>query len=124
MAQKIEHSILPLVWVLTPIFFVYVGLQLNLKAVDFTDGGFWAMSTVIFLVAFVGKVISGFFVTRKFKEALLIGFSMLPRGEVGLIFAEVGRQSGAYDDFMYAVVIFVVAATTLVSPILLKLVAR
>ncbi len=124
MAQKVEHTILPLVWVLTPIFFVYVGLQLNLRAIDFTDGRFWLASSLILMVAVVGKVISGFFVSRSTREAMLIGFSMLPRGEVGLIFAEVGRQTGLYDDFLYAVIIFVVAITTLSAPLLLKAVAK
>ncbi len=123
MTDKIEDSIDELVWVLTPVFFVYVGLQLNLKAIDFSNPEFWIASTIIFIVAFLGKVISGFFVTRNVKEALLIGFSMLPRGEVGLIFAEVGRQTGIYDDFLYAVIIFVVALTTLISPIVLRIIA-
>ncbi len=45
---------------------------------------------------------------------------MLPRGEVGLIFAEFGRISGIYDNNLYAVIIFVVALTTLIAPIALK----
>ncbi|MFN3976317.1 MAG: cation:proton antiporter [Aquificaceae bacterium] len=124
MAHKIEHTIMPLVWVLTPIFFVYVGLQLNLKAIDFTSERFWLLSFLILIVAIVGKVISGFFVKVPLKEKLLIGFSMLPRGEVGLIFAEFGKQSGLYDDLLYAVVIFVVAITTLMAPVVLKVLAR
>ncbi|MCX8164230.1 MAG: cation:proton antiporter [Aquificaceae bacterium] len=124
MAQKVEHTIMPLMWVMTPIFFVYVGLQLNLKAIDFTSPKFWVLSLLILLVAVVGKVISGFFVRGSMNEKLLIGFSMLPRGEVGLIFAEFGRQSGLYDDTLYAVVIFVVAVTTLMAPIILKVLAR
>jgi len=124
MAEKVEHSILPLVWVLTPIFFVYVGLQLNLKAIDFTSAKFWTLALLLTLVAIVGKVISGFFVRVPLREKLLIGFSMLPRGEVGLIFAEFGRQAKVYDDTLYAVVIFVVAITTLMSPIALKILAR
>ncbi|MFN7065466.1 MAG: cation:proton antiporter [Aquificaceae bacterium] len=123
-AQKIEHTIMPLVWVLTPIFFVYVGLQLNLRAIDFTSGCFWAMSILILMVAIVGKAMSGFFVKAPLRERLLIGFSMLPRGEVGLIFAEFGRQSGLYDSTLYAVIIFVVATTTLMAPLILKLLAR
>ncbi|MDW8096297.1 MAG: cation:proton antiporter, partial [Aquificaceae bacterium] len=124
MAYKVEHTIMPLMWVMTPIFFVYVGLQLNLKAIDFTSPKFWVLSSLILLVAIFGKVISGFFVKGSMREKLLIGFSMLPRGEVGLIFAEFGRQSGIYDDMLYAVVIFVVAVTTLVAPVILKVLAK
>lgn len=124
MAHKIENTIRPLVWVLTPIFFVYVGLQINLKAIDFSSLMFWKLSVLLLFVAIFGKVISGFFVKGFFKEKLLIGFSMLPRGEVGLIFAEFGRQARLYDDTLYAVVIFVVASTTLMSPVFLKLLVR
>ncbi|MCS6998709.1 MAG: cation:proton antiporter [Aquificaceae bacterium] len=124
MAHKVEHTIMPLMWVMTPIFFVYVGLQLNLKAIDFTSPKFWLLSLLILLVAVVSKVISGFFVRGSMREKLLIGFSMLPRGEVGLIFAEFGRQGGIYDHTLYAVVIFVVAVTTLIAPLLLKVLAR
>ncbi len=124
MAKKIEHSILPLVWVLTPIFFVYVGLNLNLRAIDFTSTGFWTMALIITVVAIVGKVFSGFLVSKNTKERLLIGFSMLPRGEVGLIFAEFGRQARLYDDTLYAVIIFVVAVTTLMAPLILKILSR
>lgn len=118
--HKIEESLNPLIWLFTPIFFVYVGLQLNLKAIDFTSGYFWLMSFVIFLVAFATKLSAGFFIKGTLKEKLSVGFSMLPRGEVGLIFAEFGRLSGIYDNTTYAVIIFVVALTTLLSPIILK----
>lgn len=48
---------------------------------------------------------------------------MLPRGEVGLIFAEIGKQSKLFDDLLYAVIIFVVAFTTLIAPLILKALA-
>jgi Kef-type K+ transport system membrane component KefB len=105
---------------MTPIFFVFVGLQLNLRAIDFSQGAFWIFSSLLFIVAVLGKVVSGFFVKGSVHERLLIGFSMLPRGEVGLIFAEFGRMSRIYDDLLYAVIIFVVAMTTLMSPLMLK----
>ncbi|MCS6955205.1 MAG: cation:proton antiporter, partial [Candidatus Calescibacterium sp.] len=50
----------------------------------------------------------------------MIGFSMLPRGEVGLIFAEFGRQAKIFNDLLYAVIIFVVLITTFLAPVVLK----
>lgn len=124
MVDKIEQSIHPLVYVLTPIFFVSIGLSLNLKAIDFSSLEFWKMSIVLLFIGIVGKVLSGLFIkTSSFKEKLLIGFSMLPRGEVGLIFAEIGKQSKLFDDLVYAVIIFVVAFTTLMAPLTLKYLA-
>lgn len=118
--HKIEESLNPLIWLFTPIFFVYVGLQINLRAIDFTSPKFWILSFVLLLVAILTKLIAGFFVKGSRKEKLSIGLSMLPRGEVGLIFAEFGRISGIYDDNLYAVIIFVVALTTLIAPVALK----
>lgn len=124
MVDKIESSIHPLVYVLTPIFFVSIGLSLNLREIDFSSIDFWKMSVVLLVIAVAGKVMAGFFIKAKLEEKLMIGFSMLPRGEVGLIFAEIGRQSKLFDDLLYAVIIFVVAFTTLIAPVILKLIAR
>ena len=118
--NKIEESLNPLIWLFTPIFFVYVGLQINLKAIDFSSLHFWVLSAVLFVVALITKLIAGIFVKGTRKEKLSVGFSMLPRGEVGLIFAEFGRISGIYDSTLYAVIIFVVALTTLIAPLALK----
>ncbi|MGC8852068.1 MAG: cation:proton antiporter, partial [Hydrogenobacter sp.] len=124
MAHKIEHAITPLVWVLTPIFFVYVGLEINLRVIDLSSGTLWFMSLIILIVAILGKVLSGFVIRVSLKEKLLVGFSMLPRGEVGLIFAELGRQSGIFNSTVYAMMVFVIAITTFLSPIALKVLLR
>jgi Kef-type K+ transport system membrane component KefB len=124
MAHKIEQTITPLTWVLTPVFFVYVGLELNLRVIDLSSSTFWFMSLLTLMVAVVGKVVAGFIIKGNLKEKLLVGFSMLPRGEVGLIFAELGRQSGVFDPLVYAVMVFVIAITTFLSPIALKVLLR
>ncbi len=123
LTDKIEHSLRPLQWTLTPIFFVSVGLALNLKAIDFTLPRFWVLSGILLFVALLGKLIAGFMIRGSFREKLLTGLSMIPRGEVGLIFAEFGRLSRLFDEMLYAVMIFVVGLTTLVAPFLLKWVA-
>ncbi|ADC89404.1 sodium/hydrogen exchanger [Thermocrinis albus DSM 14484] len=124
MAHKIEESIIPLVWVFSPIFFVYVGLELNLKAVDILSGQFWKYAVPIAVVALVSKLVAGALSGRNMRERFLIGLAMLPRGEVGLIFAELGRRGGIYDDLMYAVIVFVVALTTLISPLALRYIEK
>ncbi|MEN3014713.1 MAG: cation:proton antiporter [bacterium] len=123
-AEKVEHSILPLIWLFTPVFFVFIGLQVNLKAINFGSYEFWVLSFVIGLVAIVSKVIAGFFVNVSFREKLMIGFSMLPRGEVGLIFAEFGRQAKIFNDLLYAVIIFVVLITTFIAPFALRQISK
>lgn len=118
--HKIEESLSPLIWLFTPIFFVYVGLQINLKAIDFTSFEFWSMSILLSIVAIVSKLSCGLLVKGSMKEKISIGLSMLPRGEVGLIFAEFGRLSGIFNNTIYAVIIFTVALTTFLSPLVLK----
>ncbi|MDQ7037653.1 MAG: cation:proton antiporter [Aquificota bacterium] len=122
--HKVEEGILPLVWVVAPIFFVSVGLALNLKAIDFSSPDFWVLSLSLIAVAVLGKVLSGFVIKGTLREKLSVGISMMPRGEVGLIFAEFGRSFKAIDDVGYAVVVFVVAVTTLIAPVLLKITLR
>ncbi|MGC9081315.1 cation:proton antiporter [Sulfurihydrogenibium sp.] len=124
MTSKIEHSIEPLIFVLTPIFFVYVGLSLNLKMIDFSSLAFWKLALSLLFIAILGKVLAGFLIKASLKEKLLIGFSMLPRGEVGLIFAEIGKNAKLFNDLIYAVIIFVVAFTTLIAPLVLKMLVK
>lgn len=118
--EKVEHSILPLIWLFTPVFFVFIGLQVNLKSINFASLDFWILTIIIAIVAIVSKVLAGFFINVSFRERLMVGFSMLPRGEVGLIFAEFGRQAKIYNDLLYAVVIFVVLLTTFIAPLALR----
>jgi Kef-type K+ transport system membrane component KefB len=124
MRNKIEETIMPLVWVLTPIFFVSVGLQMNLRAINLFSLNFWYLTFLILIIAIFGKVISGFLIKGSFREKVLTGFAMLPRGEVGLIFAEIGKKANIYNDLLYAVIIFVVAITTFLAPIFLKLIVK
>lgn len=124
MAEIIEKTLRPLVWVLTPIFFVYVGLQLNLRAIDFSSSEFWIHSLLFLIIAIAGKIISGFFCERKVSGKTFDRiFNASPR-RGRLIFAEFGRISRIYDDLLYAIIIFVVAMTTLISPLMLKVLAR
>lgn len=118
--EKVEHSILPLIWLFTPVFFVFIGLQVNLKSINFASLDFWILTIIIAIIAIVSKVFAGFFINVSFRERLMVGFSMLPRGEVGLIFAEFGRQAKIYNDLLYAVVIFVVLLTTFIAPLALR----
>ena len=119
--EKIERAITPIIQIFTPIFFVTVGLSVNLKVIDFTSTHFWLMSLSFFMIATIGKYIGAFLVnTKSFVYKSLIGISMVPRGEVGLIFAEIGRVNGILDNEIYAVLIFVIVLTTVLPPFILK----
>ncbi|WP_309499929.1 cation:proton antiporter [Sulfurovum sp.] len=119
--EKIKNAITPIAQMFTPIFFVMVGLSMNLRVIDFTSGKFWSLALFFLFIAVAGKYM-GAFLLRKTSvlHKALIGISMIPRGEVGLIFAEVGRLNGILDNEIYAVLIFVIIITTIAPPFLLK----
>lgn len=119
--EKVKSSITPIAQMFTPIFFVMVGLSMNLRVIDFASAKFWYLALTFLFIAVIGKYIGVFFLrkTNALKKAL-IGISMIPRGEVGLIFAEVGRLNGILDNHIYAVLIFVIIVTTIAPPFLLK----
>lgn len=119
--EKVKNAITPIAQMFTPIFFVMVGLSMNLKVIDFTSTRFWTLAFVFLVIAILGKYMGAFLLkdTNALKKAL-IGISMIPRGEVGLIFAEVGRVNGILDDEIYAVLIFVIIITTIAPPFILK----
>ena len=119
--EKVKSAISPIAQMFTPIFFVMVGLSMNLRVIDFSSTKFWSLALVFLFIAIVGKYMGAFLLrnTSALNKAL-IGISMIPRGEVGLIFAEVGRVNGILDNEIYAVLIFVIIVTTVVPPFLLK----
>jgi len=124
-ADEVERDMKPIVQLFTPIFFVTVGLSLDLREVDWTSAFIWVFSLSIAFVAIAGKIAGGYLLFREhWLMRTAVGMSMVPRGEVGLIFAELGRASGTFDDATYAGVVLVVAYTTLFSPFWIKLFYR
>lgn len=119
--QEVKRDMTPIIQMFTPIFFVMVGLSVDLSVIDFTSTTFWIMSLSFILLAFISKFIAAFFIYQKcFMNNAIIGMSMIPRGEVGLIFAEMGRVNGALPNDIYAMLIFVIIITTIIPPFLLK----
>ncbi len=119
--EKLENQMKPLVYLFTPIFFVTVGLSMNLKEIDFSSEIFWFLTAILITVAVLGKVIGAFLIRNMTTlRRLIIGISMVPRGEVGLIFAELGRSTKIFSNEIYSVLVFVVVITTLIPPFLLK----
>jgi Kef-type K+ transport system membrane component KefB len=124
LSERIEASTKPIIDLFVPIFFVVVGVSINFKAIDFSDGRLWLIAAILTPLAMIGKVVSGVWVRGGFRTKALTGISMIPRGEEGLVFAQAGKSSGIFNDAIYAVVVFTVALTTLAAPLLLKAMAR
>jgi Kef-type K+ transport system membrane component KefB len=106
-----------------PIFFVGVGLSANARDIHGSDG---LLLVVIFLVACVSKVLGcglgALLGGEPARSALQIGTGMISRGEVGLIVATVGLSKGLIKTDVYSIIVLTVLATTLVTPLLLRIV--
>jgi len=119
-ARRIEAQMRPIVQLFTPIFFVYVGLSLNLREIDWGSAFIWQFSSTLLAAAVVGKVAGVYLIKVPWTARWMIGLSMIPRGEVGLIFAELGRVSGIFNNEVYAGMIIVIAISTLLPPFALQ----
>jgi len=124
LAEKIEEGMKPIIELFVPIFFVMVGVSINFRVIDVGSSAFWNFALALTVIAIIGKLVSGLWVSGGWNKKLSTGIAMVPRGEVGLIFAEVGRRSNIFDDSIYAVIVFVVAFTTLLAPLALRYVMR
>ncbi len=119
-AERIEIQLKPILYLFTPIFFVYVGLSLNLRAIDWGSPFIWSFSLGMLLVALAGKMVGALVIKGNWAMRGIVGLAMIPRGEVGLIFAELGRVSGIFNNEIYAGLIIVIAITTLLPPLVMK----
>ncbi|MBI5327396.1 MAG: cation:proton antiporter [Deltaproteobacteria bacterium] len=106
---------------LVPIFFVLTGMQVRVEA--FLNPKIILISSVIFVVAVLSKVIAGY-VAGKGLNRLAIGVGMVPRGEVGLIFANIGKGLGIMDDAVFSAIVMVIMLTTLITPPILTAVFK
>ena len=113
----IKELVAPLEAILAPLFFVLIGIQVKLES--FMNGSVLLMAFALIVAAILGKLLSGLGANRK-DDRLLIGFGMIPRGEVGLVFASIGRTLDVLSDELFAAIILMIIVTTLLAPMLLK----
>ena len=126
--KELEQQVIPVADILVPVFFVCVGAKTDLSVLNPTvpsnrEG--LIIATFLIVVAILGKVITGFTVFgNPDLNKLAIGVGMIPRGEVGLVFAGVGSASGALSEATEAAIIVMVISTTFIAPPLLRLVFK
>ena len=122
--KELDQQIIPIADILVPIFFVSVGSKvdlsvLNPSSADNRQG--LVIAAFLIVVAIIGKIITGWAVFGKEKiNRLAIGIGMIPRGEVGLVFAGIGAASGVLDKPLQAAIIIMVILTTFIAPPLLR----
>ena len=116
---------IPSYLIFLPVFFASVGLKVTLGGMD---ASIWIFAIILLVIAILSKVV-GCGLGAKIcgctgKEAFQVGIGMISRGEVALIVAQKGYASGMLDDVLFAPIVLVVIVTTLITPILLKLVMK
>ena len=104
--------------VFIPVFFLQIGIDTEIGKF-FQTHVLW-VAAVLSVVAIGGKLVAGFGAVGTNTDRLLIGMGMIPRGEVGLIFATIGVSVGVFHEDLYAVVLLVVLVTTVIAPPLLR----
>ncbi len=116
--HKLESFVSPIAAVFAPVFFVRTGM--NVKLAGF-DASTLLLALVLTVTAVIGKLASGLGVRAKSADRLTIGLGMMPRGEVGLIFADAGARiapggTPLFSAGVYAALVAAVFATTLIGP--------
>jgi Kef-type K+ transport system membrane component KefB len=108
---------------LSPFFFFAIGSRLNLQLFS---GNILIAAVVISALAIISKLLGcGLPVAKDgWNTVIQVGVGMMPRGEVALIVALVGLQSGIVTQSTYAIVVFMTAVTTLLAPPILRIVFR
>ncbi|HAY34881.1 MAG TPA: cation:proton antiporter [Ignavibacteria bacterium] len=115
-SKSVKNVIEPIEAIFAPVFFVIMGLQVDLSV--FLDTDILLVSLLLTLAAVIGKFGCGIF--AKGMDKKIIGIGMIPRGEVGLIFASIGKSLGVLDNAMFSSIIIVVILTTFITPPALK----
>ena len=121
--RSLDELIQPIASFLVPIFFVLMGMRIDLAS--FARPGILGLSAILTLAAVAGKLVCSLAVIRPGMDRLSIGIGMVPRGEVGLIFANLGlslKLAGKplLDAGLYSAIVVMIILTTLMTPPALK----
>ncbi len=116
----IEERVRPVSDLFVPIFFVSIGMKVDPRVLNPFGDGTLGVALVLTVVAVLSKLAAGLAVYQRGVRRWAVGVGMVPRGEVGLIFAGIGLSSMVIDETLYAAVVVMVMLTTFVTPPWLK----
>jgi Kef-type K+ transport system membrane component KefB len=117
-SDRITRELAPVGHLFIPVFFLQIGIDAKVEA--FFDPTVLGIGAALFAVAVAGKIVAAVGAAGSPGDKRLIGLGMIPRGEVGLIFATIGLREAILDKDQYAALLLVVLATTLLAPPLLR----
>lgn len=121
--RELEDLIHPIAAILVPVFFVLMGVRTDLKS--FMQPGLLTLAAALTIAAIIGKQVCSFGVLAKGIDRVTVGIGMVPRGEVGLIFANIGlgltlAGERILSESIFSAVVLMVIVTTLITPPALK----
>ena len=116
----IEERLRPVADLFVPIFFVSIGLKVDPRMLNPFGEGAFGFAVLLSAVAVASKLAAGLAVYQRGVRRWAVGVGMVPRGEVGLIFAGIGLSTAVIDERVYAAVVVMVVVTTFISPPWLK----
>ncbi|MFM7270514.1 MAG: cation:proton antiporter [Actinomycetes bacterium] len=116
--ERIQRELAPVGHLFIPVFFLGIGIQVDVAS--FAKGPVLGIAAVLLVVGVIGKLVSALGAAGARGDKWLMGIGMIPRGEVGLIFATIGLTAGVLTRDLYAALLLVVLVTTVLAPPLLK----
>ena len=117
-SERIQRELAPLSHIFVPVFFLEIGAQADIGSM--IKPSVLGLAATMAVIAIAGKVVAGWAAVGTSSDRLLVGLGMIPRGEVGLIFATIGREAGVLNNDLYAALLLVVLVSTLITPPLLR----
>jgi Na+:H+ antiporter len=118
-SERIQRELAPVGHLFIPVFFLQIGIDAQID--DFVKPAVLGIAGALLVVAVVGKLVAAVGAFGSPGDKRLIGLGMIPRGEVGLIFATIGLREGILGGNLYAALLLVVLSTTLLTPPLLRI---
>ena len=120
--EKIENYIAKIGLIFAPLFFAIIGAQVDFRAINLE---ILMLSGIIIVIAIVTKYfgcgLPAWMFLKNKRQGMRVGIGMISRGEVGLIVAGVGITSGILTSDVYSTIVIMVVATTIITPIWLKI---
>jgi Kef-type K+ transport system membrane component KefB len=119
--KEVEDLIEPLARLMVPIFFITIGMKVDITLLM----NVWTIliALAIFAVAIIARM-SAALAAGKGVNRTMIGVALIPSGEVGLVYAGLGRELGVINDEIFAIIITVMVLSTLLAPIVLNALLR
>ena len=119
--HQLEYLIAPYGKIFTPLFFIYAGMQVDIVSV-------FELKTVVIailisIVAIAGKIFVGVFLPKHINK-WIVGIGMVPRGEIGLIFAITGLHIKVIDSNIFAEILLMIIITSIVTPVTINYLAK